>query len=76
MPYSSCTLLPLQVDLSNELNFVYEKSTKVPHMKPACRILPILGKGLGSTVVTVQYMIGDIVMRESVTLTTFEPLKV
>ena len=75
VPYSNCHEFPFQVTVEDPL-FKYDEKTFYPPAKPACAYLPITGSALGSSVVTVTYRIEDLVFTDSVTVSTFKPLKV
>jgi hypothetical protein len=75
VPYSTCRNLPFRVEIEDP-NFQYDSKTFYPHAKPACAYLPIVGNKLGSSLVTVTYVVGDQVYTDSVTVSTFKPLKV
>jgi nuclear pore complex protein Nup210 len=76
VPYSSCKELPFKVVVQDHPNFLFDDKTHYPNLKPACVVLPIMGNALGSSLVTVSYSVGDKYFEDSVTVSTFKPLKV
>lgn len=73
--FSTCRHLNFKVSIEDP-SFVFDSVTYYPHAKPACAYLPIIGKQLGSTLVTVTYSTAGVVFTDSVTVSTFKPLKV
>ncbi|CAG7817186.1 unnamed protein product [Allacma fusca] len=75
VPFSRCHDFPFHVHVEDAL-FRYDEKTFYPASKPACTFLPITGSALGSSLVTVTYKIKDLTYTETVTVSTFKPLKV
>ncbi|CAL8098880.1 unnamed protein product [Orchesella dallaii] len=73
--YSSCGKLPFKVEVLDP-NFEFDSKTHYPHMKPACVVLPVVGKTLGSSLVNVKYAVNGLSFEDSVTVSTFKPLEV
>ncbi|ODM96783.1 hypothetical protein Ocin01_09896 [Orchesella cincta] len=73
--YSSCGKLPFKVEVLDP-NFEFNSKTHYPHMKPACVVLPVVGKTLGSSLVNVKYSVNGLAFEDSVTVSTFKPLEV
>jgi len=75
VPYSTCRKVQFKVTVDDP-NFYYDSKTHYPHAKPACVYLPVVGNKLGSSLVTVTYSVGELTFTDSVTVSTFKPLKV
>lgn len=73
--FSSCGKLPFKVEVLDP-NFEYDSVTHYPHLKPACVVLPVVGKTLGSSIVNVKYAVEGLAFEDSVTVSTFKPLEV
>lgn len=73
--FSNCTGFPFDVKINNE-NFRYNATSHIVTPSNACATIAIIGRVPGNAVVTVSYKSNGLILKDTATVTAYQPLRV
>ncbi|KAK4884343.1 hypothetical protein RN001_000614 [Aquatica leii] len=74
IPFTQCHEIPFKMKFSNP-NFVYQSASGIKSVGTSCATMGVVGNTIGISKVTVSYVVDNIVLEDSVTVSTHEALQ-
>lgn len=74
IPFTQCQDVPFKVS-TTDINFIQNKSAKLPPVGISCANVAIIGHDVGTSKVLITYRNEDIHLEDTVTISTYKPLR-